>query len=187
MSTINEILRSSLKDEDEQVRNAAAEAIARYEIRERFDALKELVEKGEKIEKLRAIYTLGKLKGESVTLLIAKATKDPIEDVRATAIRALGSMGDMRTINILLKSLEDESHVVQRAAVDALGSFKDRKLTVPFMKMLRNSDRGVIERALEALGRLGDKKAEEALAYFAVKGTPAMRALAVRSLGNLEL
>jgi HEAT repeat protein len=112
---------------------------------------------------------------------------DPVEDVRATAIRAFGNMRDVRTIDILVKILDDKSPVVQRAAVEVLGGFRDRRLTVPLMKMLKSRDKGVVERTIEALGRLGDKKTEEALAYFAVKGTPTMRALAIRSLGNLEI
>src|SRR3990170_3762012 len=83
MDKRKEILVKTLKDSDENIRKLAAE----------------------KLEKLRAVYALGRLKGQKVIQLLLKAIKDPIEDVRAAAIRVLGKMGDPRVMSPLTQCL----------------------------------------------------------------------------------
>jgi len=43
-----------------------------------------------------------------------------------------------------------------------------------------------VERAIDALGKIGDKKAEDALIYFAVKGSGKIKANAIKALGELD-
>src|SRR3989304_5105530 len=129
MDKRKEVLIRSLKDTDEAIRKLAAEALEMVEIRDRMETIEKLINQGEKVEKLRAVYALGKLKGQKVIQLLLKAVKDPIEDVRAAAIRALGNMGDPRVMSPLTECLSDNSYVVKRVVVEALGSFKDPRLT----------------------------------------------------------
>ncbi|MCB9436101.1 MAG: HEAT repeat domain-containing protein [Anaerolineales bacterium] len=49
------------------------------------------------------------------------ALKDGEAEVRAAAAKALGSIGDTRTIEDLKEALKDESAEVRAAAVEALG------------------------------------------------------------------
>jgi len=186
MSKRREILLGGLKDPDSQVKKAAAEALEKLQARERLDALAQKIATGEMIEKIKVIYALSDLRGPRVAEVLTKALKDPVEDVRAAAVRALGNLGDPATLPQLVESLRDTSPIVARAAVEALSTFKDPRLLGPFMQMLKHQDPGVVERALEAVANIGDKRAEEAFTYFASKGNPRMKAIAFKGLGSMD-
>src|SRR3989338_9217361 len=111
MDKRKEVLVRSLKDTDEAIRKLAAEALEKVETRDRMETIEKFINQGEKMEKLRAVYALGRLKGQKVIQLLLKAVKDPIEDVRAAAIRVLGKMGDARLISPLVECLSrSEEH-----------------------------------------------------------------------------
>jgi HEAT repeat protein len=175
-----------LRDEDENIRSTAAEALERLEIRANLDSFSELLASGGKLEKLRAVYALGNLRGQQVTTLLLKGVKDPIEDVRAASVRVLGDFSDSRALHNLVESLKDESPVVARVAIEALSHYREPQLLGPIMQMLKSKDLGVVERAIEMVGRSGDKRAEQAMLYFSVKGNINMRCRAIKALGVLE-
>lgn len=187
MSKRREAINAALKDSDTGIRKAAAEALEKLQARERIEALANKVETGEMLEKVKVIYALSDLRGARVAEVLTKALKDPVEDVRAAAVRALGNFSDPATLPQLVESLKDSSPVVARAAVEALSTFKDPRLLGPFMQMLKHQDQGVVERALEAVARVGDKRAEDALLYFAAKGNPKMREIALKGLGAMDV
>lgn len=187
MSNRRDILLGALKDADSQVRKAAAEALEKLQARERLDALEKKIETGEMLEKIRIIYALSDLRGPKVAEVLSRALKDPLEDVRAAAVRALSTLGDPAALPQMVESLKDQSPVVARAAVEALSVFKDPRLLGPFMQMLKHKDSGVVERALEAAAAIGDKRAEEALVYFAAKGNPVMKVIALKGLGSMDI
>jgi HEAT repeat protein len=108
-----------LIDKDEHIRILAAEALERLETRAKLDSFAEILTSGGKLEKLRAVYALGNLRGQQVTTLLLKGVKDPIEDVRATAVRVLGNFSDSRALPSLVESLKDESPVVANRAHNA--------------------------------------------------------------------
>jgi len=186
MGNRRDILLGAMKDADSQVRKAAAEALEKLQARERLDALERKIEMGEMLEKIRIIYALSDLRGPKVAGVLARALKDPVEDVRAAAVRALSGLGDPAVLPQMVESLKDQSPIVARAAVEALSAFKDPRLLGPFMQMLKHKDHGVVERALEAVAAIGDKRAEEAFVYFASKGNPAMKVIALKGLGSMD-
>ncbi|MEE9614891.1 MAG: HEAT repeat domain-containing protein [Thermodesulfobacteriota bacterium] len=186
MSRRKEVLVKSLQDTNERVRAVAAEALERLETRARVADLVKLIETGGKLEKLRGIYAVGSLRGKEITDLLIKAMTDEVEDVRAAAVRVLGTFADSSVLPHLIERLKDESPIVERVAIEALGNYRDPQLLGPLMQMLKSKDAGVVERAIDVVGRSGDKRAEEAMAYFAVKGNLDMRCLAIKSLGVME-
>ncbi|HHL39105.1 MAG TPA: HEAT repeat domain-containing protein [Deltaproteobacteria bacterium] len=187
MDRRKKVLVDALDDDDEHVRATAAEALERLDMRERMPVFERNLATGDKVTKLRTIYGISPLRGNDVLRLLVKAVKDPEEDVRAAAVRELGNHGDTRVLSTLVEALGDESPVVRRVAVEAITRFREPKLLGYLMKMLKDRDPGVIERALEAIGRLGDKRAEEAMIYFTRKGRPAMKSLALKALGLMEI
>jgi len=187
MSNRRDILLGALKDADTQVKKAAAEALEKLQARERLDALGRKIETGEMLEKIRVIYAISDLRGPKVAEVLSRGLKDPLEDVRAAAVRALSGLGDPATIPLMVETLKDQSPVVARAAVEALAVFKDPRLLGPFMQMLKHKDPGVVERALEAVAAIGDKRAEEAFVYFASRGNHAMKVIALKGLGSMDI
>ncbi|MFQ5465206.1 MAG: HEAT repeat domain-containing protein [Thermodesulfobacteriota bacterium] len=186
MEKRRQVLRLSLKDEDDGIRGLAAEALEKLETRQRLGRLAEKISSGVMLEKIRAIYAISDLKGPEVFDMVTRAAKDDSEDVRAAAIRVLGRTGDYNALSVLVEALGDSSPMVARTAVEALGNYNDPRLLRPLMQALKNKDAGVIERALEVIGKIGDKRAEEAMLYFAVKGNRRMRELAIKALGEMD-
>src|SRR3989304_3724288 len=186
MNKRKEILIAALKDADADVRKAAAEALERLEARERLDALAKKIEAGQMLERVKVIYPPSDLRGPRVAAILSAALKDPSEDVRAAAARALGTMADATVLQALVESLKDASPIVVRAGVEAISNFRDPGLLGPPVRALKHQDSGVVERALEAVSRFGDKRAEEALVYFASKGNAKMKGIALRGLGIMD-
>lgn len=185
MDKRKEILLSALREKDEPIRKLAADALEKLEIRGKLDHFERKIDSGEMLEKIRAVYALSDLKGPKVAELLAKALKDPAEDVRAAAVRVLANKGET-ALPLLVEALNDQSPIVARASADALGNYQDARLLGPLMQALKNPDIGVVERALDCIGRLGDKRAEEAMAFFAVKGNRKLRSIAIKALGEMD-
>lgn len=186
MNKRKEMMIAALKDADPEVRKAAAEALEKLEARERLDAFAKKVESGQMLEKVKVIYAISDLRGPGVAAILSAALKDASEDVRAAAARALGAMGDASVLQALVDALKDGSPIVVRSVVDALSGFKDSRLLGPLVQALKHQDSGVVERALDAVANFGDKRAEEALSYFASKGNPKMKCIALRGLGIMD-
>ncbi len=187
MDRRREILLKALQSEDDIIKRASAEAIENLEIRERLPELERIITgNGTRLEKLRALYSLSRLRGEKAMRLAVKALSDEDEDVRATAIRVLAEIGDRRILPELVEMLRDESDVVKRVTLDALFNFREPKLIAPLLYTLKSKDPGVIERAIRLIARIGDKKAEQAMIYFSMKGTTVIRELAIKALGMME-
>jgi hypothetical protein len=186
MDKRKEVLVNSLQDKDENIRSIAAEALERLEVRDKLDFFTKLLASGGKLDKLRATYALGNLRGPQVTALLVKVLKDPIEDVRAAAVRVLGKFSDNRVLVHLAESLNDQSPIVVREAIEALSCYRDPQLVGPLMQKLKSKDPGVVERAIDAVSRSGDKRVEQAMLYFSVKGNTNMRYRAIKALGVME-
>ena len=186
MDKRKEVIIGALKDPEEGIRKLAAEALERLEVRDRLDLLVKKIDTGEMLEKIRALYTIAELKGPKIIEHLGKAVRDSSEDVRAAAVRALGSTGDVNALPHLIEALKDTSSIVVRAAVEAISNFKDPSILGHLMKALKNPDHGVVERAIEAVGRFGDKRCEEAMLHFAAKGNSRMRSLAIKALAAMD-
>ncbi len=186
MDKRKEVLIRALQDKDERIRNLAAEALEKLEIRDRLDFLINKAETGEMLDKIRALYALSEIKGPRIIECLGKAAKDASEDVRAAAARALGSTGDVNALRHLVGMLKDQRPIVVRAAVEALSNFKDPRILGHLMQALRSPDQGVVEKAIEAVCQYGDKRSEEAMLFFAVKGNSKMRSLAIKALAVMD-
>ncbi len=186
MDKRKEFILKALSDSDEEIRKVAAQALEKLELRGRLDFLEKNIKTGSKLEKLRSIYAIGGLRGKRIVEILTGALKDPVEDVRATALRMLSDVWDERVLPYLVESLKDPSPVVRRVAIDGIGNFRDHRLLKPLLQMLKDPDPGVVERAIEIIGRIGDRRCENAMLYFMVKGNNRMKVLAIKALGEMD-
>ena len=188
MEKRKQLLVRALQDADENIRTLAAESLERLDIRGRVDFFSKILDTGDKMAKLRAVYALSNLRGPQIVSILLKAAKDEIEDVRAAAIRVIGNIADKEVLPDLIERLNDPSAIVGRVVIDAISTYREPQTIAPLMQLLKTSkDPGVLERALDAIGRTGDKRAEDAMSYFAVKGNFNMRCISLRSLGYMEV
>lgn len=186
MDKRQDTLIKALRETDEDISKAAAEALEKLRLREKLDFLTKKIDSGDMLEKIKAVYAVADIKGDKVLELLLRAAKDPSEDVRAAVARVLGTCADQRAMPVLLEMLKDASPMVLRSAVESCVKYNDVRFLGQFMQLLKNQDSGVVERTLEAVARLGDKRAEEAMLYFAVKGNKNMRLIALKALGEMD-
>jgi aminopeptidase N len=138
--------------------------------------------------RLQAATALNNVPGDIARAALLAALKDQKSSVRARAITSLASSKDPSLASIYQQALADQSYSVIRAAAVALGQTKSASAYDALANMLDTpSWRDTIRTsALLGLGALGDKRALDVGLKYAAKGNyPAVRAAAIRLLGNV--
>ncbi|MCK4739080.1 MAG: HEAT repeat domain-containing protein [Deltaproteobacteria bacterium] len=181
-----EVLVGALASDNEEVRSAAAKSLEQLDIWESISRIEGVLISGDKMDKLRALCSLDKLRGPRVLGLLQKTAKDPVEDVRSTTMRILGIVGDNRVVPILIEALKDKSVMVQREALDSCLKFRDVRCLNPVIELLKSPDDGVLERAIEVVGSLGDKSTEAVIMGYATGEKVGPKLRAIRALGFME-
>ncbi len=110
-----------------------------------------------------------------------KALGDDDESVRWAAARALGEIGDERSIEPLIRSFGDEDEDVCEAAYDALAEI-GKPAIEPLISALEDEDVWVRWYAVNALGEIGDAKAVEPLRRLISDSNEEVRDAAARAL-----
>ena len=99
-----------------------------------------------------------------VDLLITRLSDGSIFVRRgaARALGRLGSR-DIRVVELLIARLNDGDSDVRQYAAEALGHLRDRRAVTPLIALLQDATSDVRQYAAEALGRLGDDRALQPL------------------------
>jgi HEAT repeat protein len=147
-------LRRALKDEDWQVRQAAAEALGKIGS-PAVPALLEALKDGNWRARKAAAEALGKIGDRQALPALLEALKDRDEDVLRVAAEALGKIGDPQAVPALMEALKDRDGDVRRAAAGALGSIGDRQILPALLNALKDEKWWVREAVAEALGKIG--------------------------------
>ena len=206
-----EFLIRSLLTEDDVVRTAADEALGRITdpgvvalaVRAAWDAAggakTNPAEALGKVRNVKTIQLLTRVLGApdelvqrtvaQALLRIGDAAVDPLTEalchggvgMRINAARALGRIGDGRSIKPLVGRLGDKSRSVRAAVAEALVRL-GRPAVVPLIRALRQEDVVVRAEAARALGKTGDPRAGGPLADALDDRDPRLRALAAQSL-----
>lgn len=78
-----------------------------------------------------------KAKGDIRGLTAALRYREDV-DVRKSAAKALGELGDQKAVEALIKALEDEVNSVRLSVISALGLLKDERAIKPLIAILKN-------------------------------------------------
>jgi len=105
------------------------------------------------------------------------------KQVQFGAARALGEIGDARTVKPLIAALEDEDKGVGMAAARALRQIGDARAVEPLIATLKDKD--MCRAAARALGEIGDDRAVEPLIVALKDEYPYMGTAAARALGQI--
>lgn len=92
------------------------------------------------------------------------ALENPAPKVRVTAVKALGIVGDPRSIPLLVRHLEDPAHEVGVIAARTLAGF-GQPAVEPLSAILRTGEKEGRLAAIDALALIGTAEADEALEY----------------------
>jgi len=100
-------------------------------------------------------------KRRDVAGLMRACIEDRDGSVRSDAARALGDIGDTRSVETLIRALEDSD--VRSNAARALGKIGDARSVEPLIRALEDSNESFRSAAAEALGDIGDARSVEPL------------------------
>jgi len=115
----------ALKDEDEGVRLAAAEALGEIKSPEAVPHLIEALKDEDEDVRWAAALALGEIKSPEAVPHLIEALKDEDEGVRSAAAWALGEFKSPEAVPHLIEALKDEDASVRAAAAVALGMWAD--------------------------------------------------------------
>lgn len=145
-----------LSDPRDDVKEAALEACTELG-GERLNArFLELAGDDDPVNRLMAVYALGKIRLPGNLAVIEKALLDPVPDIRKIALEAAadtcGAEGD--GLSLIVSRLEDEAPDVRRTVVELLGRCPLGSGAPYLLRALADPDDWVRVRAVESLGAL---------------------------------
>ncbi|MDZ8263042.1 HEAT repeat domain-containing protein, partial [Nostoc sp. ChiQUE01b] len=182
-------LIAALKDSDSDVRDYAAEALAKIGNAEAVPGLIAALKHSKSDVRSSAAEALAKIGNpEAVRGLIA-ALKDSKSDVRSSAAWALGNIGNAEAVRGLIAALKDSKSDVRSSAAWALGNIGNAEAVRGLIAALKDSKSDVRSSAAWALGNIGNAEAVRGLiaalkdSNSEVKGNAAS---ALRNIGNPE-
>jgi len=115
-------------------------------------------------ERRDAVMRLGTMHLAAASRAVLPALQDAASIVRATAAKAILSIGSEESVPYLLPLLNDKDEFVRREAAYSLGLTRSRSATAALRKLLLNDkEDGVRGAAAVALGQIGDEAAVIAL------------------------
>ncbi|WPD20730.1 MAG: HEAT repeat domain-containing protein [Candidatus Electrothrix scaldis] len=141
-----------LKDEEESVRQAAAQALGKLGDRSVIPTLVMLLKDKNPFVQEAAATSLGELGVYSVAPELIKLLTNGV--VRQSMIKALGKLDAPSAVSKLIKLLSERDINVQQPAVESLGKLGDRSATPALVMLLADQNMEVRQPAAQALGRL---------------------------------
>ncbi|QLA20369.1 HEAT repeat domain-containing protein [Desulfolutivibrio sulfoxidireducens] len=176
-----------LSDPRDDVKEAALEALTEIggeDMRKRFQAL---AGDPDPVNRLMAVYALGRIGGPDNLELISKALLDEVSDIRKIALEAaLEFCGeDEKGLELIVSRLDDEAPEVRRTVVELLGRCP-RGLGAPYLsRALADPDDWVRVRAVEALGVLRAAEAVPRLIPLLGDASKLVALKAAQALGDI--
>ncbi len=153
----------ALKDDAENVRKEAMNALERIGDTRATEPLIELFQDPDITIQEEAITALGRIQDKKAVQPLIQTLNNQHIGIRWKAAEALGKIGDPKATEALIQTLHDPDRTIQEEAITALGRIQDKKAVQPLIQNLNNPHIGIRRRAAEALGKIGDPKATEAL------------------------
>lgn len=168
-------------DSVDEVRAAAAAALGHYVLAGELDELDAaLAMRAEDaliavltdpteplIVQCRALESIAYSGEVAVRQFIEDAYYSPFEELRVSALTAMGRSADIRWRRMVRAELRNPSPAMRAEAALACGELEAKAALSDLLELLSDSERSVRLAAIFALGRLGGKQARRALEEFA--------------------
>ena len=161
----------------------ACVAIGSADLDARF---RKLFSSDEPMDRLMAVYALGKMGVRDHMDIIHVALADAVPDIRKIALETLSGMcGQEGGLPLIVSRLEDENRDVRLVVVELLGGCLSDKVYPYLERALSDADDWVRIRALEALGARGEREAVPRLLAMSRDESKLVSLKAVETLGQL--
>ncbi|MBI4804726.1 MAG: HEAT repeat domain-containing protein [Desulfovibrio sp.] len=187
VSSAAEALFQQLHHPYDDVKEAALDAcvaIGGVDMAERF---KEMSKSEEPLERLMAVYALGKIDPESNIEELRAALEDEVPDIRKVALEAVARLcgPEGEGLALLVSRLSDESREVRLAVVEQIGHCSLTEGTEYLIQALDDSDDWVRIRAMEALGTRMAQEAVPKLVGFLESPNKLLALKVIETLGEI--
>ncbi|MHC1713869.1 MAG: HEAT repeat domain-containing protein [Solidesulfovibrio sp.] len=153
-----------------------------------FDArFRELFQSEDPMDRLMAVYALGKMGVRENMDIIKKALADEVPDIRKIALEALADMcgHEESGLSLIVSRLSDENRDVRLAVVELLGGCDSDKVFPYLQQALSDPDDWVRIRAVEAMGLRGEGDAVPRLLELTREPSKLVALKAVEMLGEI--
>lgn len=174
---LHRLVDMALEDGSAEVRAAAAGALGKFvllgaleELRASLvdkveDALKRIIENQDEpiAVRRRAIEALAPSLDPAVNDVIRDAYYSEDQDLKVSALFAMGQHCDEGWLPVLLTELKNPDPALRFEAARACGELEDERAVPSLLVLLKEKDPEVQEVAIEALGRIGGEAARSAL------------------------
>ncbi len=130
------VLIEALKDSDEDVRRASAEALGKIQDPQAVPALIQTLKDSDKDVRQASAEALGKIGDSQAVPALIQTLKDSEWDVRRASAEALVQIGKP-AVPTLIQTLKDSSEDVRRLSAEALGKIQDPQ-AVPYLSLFQS-------------------------------------------------
>jgi HEAT repeat protein len=144
----------SNRDEIDEVRARALEAIGAHDAAWVRQAISEAYESGVRRLKVAAVHAMGRSCEPRWMPLLLRELANEEAEVRYEAAAALGSLGDEGAVPPLVQALSDPDEEVVGASIAALGEIGGRDARQALLELSREGTPAAKEGALEALAKI---------------------------------
>ncbi len=167
-------------DESAAVRVAAAQALAHYVLLAEWgqmpvrvsrlivDALLAVYDKEETAVSIKraALEALGAAAHPRVEMLIREAYDSPYQDMRVSALFAMGNTADDKWLPTILAELENPDIEMKIEAIRAAGAMGRSDAVEPLVELIHHEDSDVVAAAIVSLGKIGGNRPQTTLAQL---------------------
>ncbi|MEN6337413.1 MAG: HEAT repeat domain-containing protein [Phycisphaerales bacterium] len=179
------LVRMQLGNEDYILFSAAVEASQQMRNSETTAMLTGAMKALPADRQILVIETLGVRGDKEAAPALVDAAKDGDPRVRVVAIQTLTELADASAVPVLLQLLDDGNPQIAKAAFEGLATFPGKEADGVVTQMFAGADEGKQRLALDLMGRRRMTSAVPSLVKAAGGADSAVRANAIRMIGDL--
>lgn len=173
-----------LRDENPLIRNSAFIILRSLGQRSITFLYSLLRDKDEDIRKF-ALDLLGEIKEGVLSEKIISLLKDSNPNVRASAAKTLGIIGQKECLPYLIEALDDEEWVAF-SAIESLGRIGDETALHELSRILSSGSESLRFIAIDAIGRIGTDAAKSILKEYLGRSEGIEKEIVIKTLLNLD-
>jgi HEAT repeat protein/beta-lactamase regulating signal transducer with metallopeptidase domain len=162
-TTVVDALIARLKDEDAEVRRAAAHSLGRLKDSRAVPGLIGALRDSEPKVRAAAAEALGEFEDSRAVAPLAALLNDPSTEVKHSALDALSHFEDGVPSEAVIRLLGDEDADIRHSAAHLAGKVGDRSAIAALAKLVGDPSSEVRGAAIQAIGELKDPAAAPAL------------------------
>lgn len=156
-----DLVFSKLEHPYDDVKEAALDACVALGSEILVDRFRMMAQSPEPLNRLMAVYALGKMEAEANLEVLKVALEDEVPDIRKVALEAVAGLCGVHGegMSLLVSRLSDESREVRLAVVEQIGKCSLPESVDYLIQALDDPDDWVRIRAMQALGQRMEERA----------------------------